>query len=168
MNDYTPLKPSYLQAVARDFNMETIPEDCSAQVEAFARFIERAAIENYLAQQKPVAPNDEVIAEDWITASDVDGIAYDGPSFEAGYHLGEIAERDRNAPTPPAPQDAHAGKDAERYRAVRHAAVTNDALFMDALDAGLQALSPDAVIHPSFEQFDAMIDAAIAAAKGKE
>jgi hypothetical protein len=33
----------------------------------------------------PIAPDDEAISEAWITASDCDGIAYDGPSFERGY-----------------------------------------------------------------------------------
>jgi len=33
----------------------------------------------------PIAPGDEAISECWITASDIDGIAYDGPSFERGY-----------------------------------------------------------------------------------
>lgn len=33
----------------------------------------------------PIAPADEAISECWITASDCDGIAYDGPSFERGY-----------------------------------------------------------------------------------
>ena len=43
----------------------------------------------------PVAPDDEAAADAWISASDADGIAYDGPSFERGYRAGEIAERDR-------------------------------------------------------------------------
>jgi len=45
-------------------------------------------------EQKPVAPDDESICDDWISASDSDGIAYDGPSFECGYKIGRIAERD--------------------------------------------------------------------------
>lgn len=49
---------------------------------------------------QPVAPDDESIAEAWVTASDSDGIAYDGHSFERGYQLGEIAERDRRASAP--------------------------------------------------------------------
>ena len=39
-----------------------------------------------LAQPEP--PGDENIADAWISASDSDGIAYDGPSFERGYRLG--------------------------------------------------------------------------------
>ena len=46
---------------------------------------------------QPTAPDDDAIAECWVTASDCDGIAYDGPSFERGYRMGEIAERDRAA-----------------------------------------------------------------------
>ncbi len=34
---------------------------------------------------QPTAPDDDAIAECWISASDIDGIAYDGPSFERGY-----------------------------------------------------------------------------------
>ncbi len=45
-------------------------------------------------EQEPVAPDDESICDDWISASDSDGIAYDGPSFECGYKIGRIAERD--------------------------------------------------------------------------
>ncbi|MGE8450672.1 MAG: hypothetical protein ACN6OP_08695 [Pseudomonadales bacterium] len=36
-------------------------------------------------ESPPIAPNDEAISECWIIASDSDGIAYDGPSFERGY-----------------------------------------------------------------------------------
>jgi hypothetical protein len=36
----------------------------------------------------PEPPSDENIADAWISASDSDGIAYDGPSFERGYRLG--------------------------------------------------------------------------------
>ncbi len=51
-------------------------------------------------EQEPVAPDDESICDDWISASDSDGIAYDGPSFECGYKIGRIAERDaKPAPT---------------------------------------------------------------------
>ncbi|KDD41156.1 hypothetical protein L532_4332 [Bordetella bronchiseptica OSU095] len=67
-------------------------------------------IEGFKAAQKsapvadeevqPVVPDDETIAEAWVTASDSDGIAYDGHSFERGYQLGEIAERDRRASAP--------------------------------------------------------------------
>ena len=46
-------------------------------------------------EEPPVAPDDEAAADAWISASDADGIAYDGPSFERGYRAGEIAERDR-------------------------------------------------------------------------
>lgn len=46
---------------------------------------------------EPVAPDDDTITESWISASDADGLAYDGPSFESGYRAGEIAERDRAA-----------------------------------------------------------------------
>lgn len=38
--------------------------------------------------QEPVPPSDENIADAWISASDSDGITYDGPSFERGYRLG--------------------------------------------------------------------------------
>ncbi|OWT53374.1 hypothetical protein CEY09_31790, partial [Achromobacter marplatensis] len=48
-------------------------------------------------ESPPIAPDDEEISECWIIASDSDGIAYDGRSFERGYRLGEIAERDRTA-----------------------------------------------------------------------
>jgi len=34
---------------------------------------------------QPTAPDDDAIAECWVNASDIDGIAYDGPSFERGY-----------------------------------------------------------------------------------
>lgn len=34
---------------------------------------------------QPTAPDDDAIAECWVNASDCDGIAYDGPSFERGY-----------------------------------------------------------------------------------
>jgi hypothetical protein len=53
----------------------------------------RTAIEQ-AEKQEPVAPDDESICDDWISASDSDGIAYDGPSFECGYKIGRIAERD--------------------------------------------------------------------------
>ncbi|WP_429942010.1 dATP/dGTP pyrophosphohydrolase domain-containing protein [Achromobacter xylosoxidans] len=36
-------------------------------------------------EDQPTAPNDDAIAECWVSASDIDGIAYDGPSFERGY-----------------------------------------------------------------------------------
>lgn len=38
--------------------------------------------------KQPEPPSDENIADAWISASDSDGIAYDGPSFERGYRLG--------------------------------------------------------------------------------
>jgi len=50
--------------------------------------------------QEPLPPDDESICEDWISASDSDGVAYDGPSFERGYKLGQIAERDAVRPRP--------------------------------------------------------------------
>jgi hypothetical protein len=53
-----------------------------------------------MEESQPIAPDDEAISECWISASDSDGIAYDGPSFERGYRLGEIAERDRQASAP--------------------------------------------------------------------
>ena len=37
---------------------------------------------------QPEPPSDENISDAWISASDSDGIAYDGPSFERGYRLG--------------------------------------------------------------------------------
>jgi hypothetical protein len=37
---------------------------------------------------EPVPPSDENITDAWVSASDSDGIAYDGPSFERGYRLG--------------------------------------------------------------------------------
>lgn len=46
-------------------------------------------------ESAPTVPHDEEVAEAWVTASDVDGIAYDGLSFERGYRVGEIAERNR-------------------------------------------------------------------------
>ena len=36
----------------------------------------------------PIMPEDEEIAGACINASDIDGIAYDGPSFERGYRAG--------------------------------------------------------------------------------
>ncbi|MGE8450460.1 MAG: hypothetical protein ACN6OP_07510 [Pseudomonadales bacterium] len=59
-----------------------------------------------MEESQPIAPDDEAISECWISASDSDGIAYDGPSFERGYHLGEIAERDRQASAPVAGERA--------------------------------------------------------------
>lgn len=45
----------------------------------------------------PIAPDDVAVADAWITASDCDGIAYDGPSFERGYRAALAS-----APVPPA------------------------------------------------------------------
>ncbi len=47
---------------------------------------------------QPEPPSDENIFDAWVSASDGDGIAYDGPSFECGYKLGQIAERDAARP----------------------------------------------------------------------
>ena len=48
------------------------------------------AIRARLAQpeQEPEPPSDENIFDAWVSASDSDGISYDGPSFERGYRLG--------------------------------------------------------------------------------
>lgn len=43
----------------------------------------------------PTPPKDAACFDDWVTASDVDGVVYDGPSFERGYQCGKIAELDR-------------------------------------------------------------------------
>ena len=43
---------------------------------------------DYEPAQKPVTPSDENITDAWVSASDSDGVAYDGPSFERGYRLG--------------------------------------------------------------------------------
>lgn len=51
----------------------------------------KAALEQ---QADPTPPDDESICADWITASDTDGIEYDGPSFERGYKMGQIDKRD--------------------------------------------------------------------------
>ncbi|KAK54849.1 hypothetical protein L576_1710 [Bordetella bronchiseptica OSU054] len=82
-------------------------------------------IEGFKAAQKsapvadeevqPVVPDDESIAEAWVTASDSDGIAYDGHSFERGYQLGEIAERDRRASAPVAGEAQPAVEVVSRY-----------------------------------------------------
>lgn len=112
--------------------------------------------------QPPTAPADEAIAEDWVTASDSDGIAYDGPSFEAGYRCGEVAERDR---TPDAldQQAVRDAADAARYRAWREAATTDNRTFLEAANKYER-------LHfggksPSLAQFDAGIDYAIEAGR---
>ena len=83
-----------------------------ADGERHAYFMEYNAfidkLKQALAQQKqpaqqepqPEPPSDENIFDDWVSASDSDGIAYDGPSFERGYKLGQIAERDEERPRP--------------------------------------------------------------------
>lgn len=57
---------------------------------AAARAIESAVLSKLRAtvaveDGPPTAPDDDAIAECWVNASDCDGIAYDGPSFERGY-----------------------------------------------------------------------------------
>lgn len=44
-------------------------------------------------EEPPTSPNDDIVCEHWVTASDVDGIVYDGPSFERGYLLGMDDDR---------------------------------------------------------------------------
>lgn len=61
--------------------------------------------------ERPVVPDDEQIADAWVTASDCDGIAYDGPSFEAGYQRAALS-------TPPMEGDAPDGfylQDSRNY-----------------------------------------------------
>ncbi len=70
-------------------------ELCIREIEAAVLSALRAPVAD--EDNQPTAPDDDAIAECWVTASDCDGIAYDGPSFERGYRLGEIAERDRAA-----------------------------------------------------------------------
>jgi len=45
--------------------------------------------------EPPISPNDDIVCKLWVTASDVDGIAYDGPSYERGYRDGQVVERER-------------------------------------------------------------------------
>ncbi|WP_291385011.1 MULTISPECIES: hypothetical protein [Achromobacter] len=57
---------------------------------AAARAIESALLSKLRAtvadeRDEPTAPDDDAIAECWVSASDIDGIEYDGPSFERGY-----------------------------------------------------------------------------------
>lgn len=42
--------------------------------------------------EEPVAPNDEEVAEAWVTACDSDGVKYDGQSFERGYRIGAASD----------------------------------------------------------------------------
>lgn len=79
------------------------PDNCSTYCVERAVRLDSAALQSALRapvadeDDQPTAPDDDAIAECWVTASDCDGIAYDGPSFERGYRMGEIAERDRAA-----------------------------------------------------------------------
>lgn len=86
--------------------MDTLPDDMpgctmgpSGRAEwALRRFFSGTTIMGQEQRQAtPVVPDDEAISESWVSACDQAGIAYDGPSFERGYRLGEIAERDRAA-----------------------------------------------------------------------
>ncbi|ASC63636.1 hypothetical protein B9P52_04715 [Achromobacter denitrificans] len=77
----------------------TYRQERNSARDAVARYREESTTRVPVADEddQPTAPDDDAIAECWVTASDCDGIAYDGPSFERGYRLGEIAERDRAA-----------------------------------------------------------------------
>lgn len=69
-------------------------DDWAQEPEAKARYDHILAVAEALSKlrapvadedRRPTAPDDDAIAECWINASDCDGIAYDGPSFERGY-----------------------------------------------------------------------------------
>ena len=67
---------------------------CSGEfgcLEAFAKLAREDALEQPVVEE-PVPPDDESIFDAWVSASDSDGIAYDGPSFERGYKLGQITQ----------------------------------------------------------------------------
>ncbi|WP_025137746.1 hypothetical protein [Achromobacter sp. DH1f] len=99
----------------------------------------------------PIAPDDEAISECWISASDCDGIAYDGPSFQRGYRAGEIAERDRAtgaAPVASATADERALTTEQRKEFIRRASFISEAdhdtraAFVDEIASATLASAP--------------------------
>ena len=161
---YKPLTPIKLLEIYNDAHAD--------KMEALVA-IERAAIENYLAQREPADAwllTLRSLLNDLIAHAQANGleIARAGDVLEStaqvGFRLAGILEHaKRFVSTPPAPQDAQVGKDAERYRALAWAMETND---KDARRVLNKYLEPT----PSRETVGKIADEliAIAAAKGKE
>jgi len=141
--------------------------------------VEQAVIENYLAQNgqssvpdgwKFKASYDEERTWLQITTPHKIGAALsarryigNGDETIASQVISYLSDVCAAAPTPPAPQDAQVGKDAERYRALAWAMETND---KDARLVLNKYLEPT----PSRETVGKIADEliAIAAANGKE
>lgn len=131
-------------------------------------------------EEPPVAPDDEAAADAWISASDADGIAYDGPSFERGYRAGEIAERDRAPVAGEAQLLAMVWRisaaEARAYWEVATAATLEGcARELESLDAAPQASKaageepqPVAVVRDHPEDYGTLIDALVALPVGTQ
>jgi hypothetical protein len=67
----------------------TLPHDVRKILEtAYYRTVTAEVEKESVQELQPEPPSDENITDAWVSASDSDGIAYDGPSFERGYRLG--------------------------------------------------------------------------------
>lgn len=99
MTTHTPAPAQ--QALLTDDEIRSIWVEHGLDDEAaedFARAIESALLSKLRApvadeHDEPTAPDDDAIAECWVNASDIDGIAYDGPSFERGYRAALASAR---------------------------------------------------------------------------
>lgn len=167
MDDYKPLTPERITAAAKGADCTLLLKDYSFSMPAFARAIERAAIENYLAQREPADAwllTLRSLLNDLIAHAQANGleIARAGDVLEStaqvGFRLAGILEHaKRFVSTPPAPQDAQVGKDLELLQALRH-------------ELALIETDPDSELSNGAERTIrwalTQIDAAIAAAKG--
>lgn len=114
--NYKPLTPEQIEAAGKAADCGILMRDYTHSMPAFARAIERAAIENYLAQKGqadvpdgwklvPVKPTEEMIMGGINSPMDERTEMLFRKGRTAGYAAMLAA-----APTPPAPQDAQARK----------------------------------------------------------
>ena len=179
MDDYKPLTPERITAAAKGADCTLLLKDYSFSMPAFARAIERAAIENYLAQREPADAwllTLRSLLNDLIAHAQANGleIARAGDVLEStaqvGFRLAGILEHaKRFVSTPPAPQDAQTGKDAERWRSMTktywHEPLFNRATgeeVKDEVNWIIHWRGPKAALLPD------AIDAAIARATGEQ
>ena len=170
MDDYKPLTPEQITAAAKGADCTLLLKDYSFSMPAFARAVETAAIENYLAQREPADAwllTLRSLLNDLIIHAQANGleIARAGDVLEStaqvGFRLAGILEHaKRFVSTPPAPQDAQTREYAERYTWLRKALADRAKHGVSHWICSIQEGHP--------EELDEAIDAAIAAAKGKE